>query len=147
MKRKITILSLLLFVSISSFAQTSTTLQKLINKDWVYIHENPGYEKYVWIERYTQTKQITTMKTAGDITIYDEEDDMPDSDFYLSDQIETTFDYSKVGNVQNGKYIIWYIPEYDGESFFDVEEIITLTDTYLEVKSLESGETFRFSAQ
>ncbi|MDR1347649.1 MAG: hypothetical protein LBJ63_04345 [Prevotellaceae bacterium] len=147
MKRKIKIILslLLLFVSLGLTAQSNnqTTLQKLINKDWVLIHEVSGYESYVCKINYTTTKSVISVIHNG-VTSYDEGDD---SDFYLSDQIETTFDYSKVGNVQNGKYIIEYIPDLNGESIFHVDEIITITDTYLEIKSHTSGKTYKYTAQ
>ena len=142
MKRKVTKLFLTLFVSLSLFAQNTTTLQKLINKEWMYIHQNVGYEDYQLKFIYTTTTLDVIIICKGVVTA----DDHPYS-FYLSDQIETSFDHSMVGNVQNGKYIISYIPDYDGVPIFDVDEIITITDTYLEIKSLKSGETFKFNAQ
>ena len=140
MKRKITITVCLLLLSVGVFAQSSTTMQKLINKEWVYIFTNPeAYIDHAWKEIFTTAERITTILVKGYPT-------SGAADFHLSDQIETTFDYGKVGNVQNGKYIIQYIPDLRGETIFSVYEIITLTDTYLEIKSLKSGFIFRYNA-
>ena len=142
MKRKITTFVLLLFVSLSLSAQSSTTLQKLINKNWMYI------QKYTNSYEACQLKEVFTTTTLDVIAICRGEATASDPySFYLSDQIETFFNHSKVGNVQNGKYIISYMPDYKGITLFEVDEIITITDTYLEIKSLRSGQTFRFNVQ
>jgi hypothetical protein len=140
MKRKITLSLLLMFVSLGLTAQSNntTTMQKLINKDWLMTVSNPNDLSFKF--RYTTTYLTEALtyqgKTTSDV-----------SAFYLSNQIETTFDYSKVGNVTDGKYIISFIPERNGYSYFDVYEILVLTDVYMEIKSLKSYKTFKFNVQ
>ncbi|MDR1199150.1 MAG: hypothetical protein LBK94_09115 [Prevotellaceae bacterium] len=142
MKRKIKILASLLFLfgSLCLTAQTNnpTTMQKLINKTWTLVSNNAN--ECLYKHQYTATQLIESV-------VCQEKTTSGNADFYLSNQIEATFDYSKVGNIQNGKYIIEYIPDLNGESIFHVDEIITITDTYLETKSLKSGSTFKFNRQ
>ncbi|MDR1347648.1 MAG: hypothetical protein LBJ63_04340 [Prevotellaceae bacterium] len=144
MKRKIKILASLLFLfgSLGLTAQSNnpTTMQKLINKTWVLSWDNEFNANYAYKQQYTSTQitesVITNFGTTSAV-----------ADFYLSNQIETTFNYSKVGNATDGQYIISLIPEMDGHSYFNVYEIIEITDTYLETKSLKSGQTFKFNIQ
>ncbi|MDR1347647.1 MAG: hypothetical protein LBJ63_04335 [Prevotellaceae bacterium] len=143
MKRKIKIILslLLLFGSLGLTAQSNnpTIMQKLINKTLVLSWDNEN-DNYAYKQQYTST-QITksVITNFGTTSVV--------ADFYLSNQIETTFSYSKIGNATDGKYIISFIPEMDGESIFNVDEIIEITDTYLETKSLKSGSTFKFNIQ
>jgi hypothetical protein len=136
-KIKITVCLLFMFVSFNSLAQIST-LEKLMNKTWVRIYDNQG--DWSFKQNYTTTVLTETLYYQGK-TITAE------SYFYLSDQIETTFDNSKVGNVTDGKYIISFIPEWDGNSYFKVWEIMIITETYLEIKSLKSGNILKFNIQ
>jgi hypothetical protein len=139
-KIKITLSLLLLFSSLCLTAQTNnqTIMQKLINKTWSLLSNNENY--CMLKHQYTTTHLTISVICQEKIT-------SGTADFYLSNQIETTFDYSKVGNITDGKYIISFIPERNGYSYFDVDEIITITDTYLETKSLKSGAIFKYNAQ
>jgi hypothetical protein len=139
-KIKITVNLLLLFVSLGVFAQNNnqTTMQKLINKTWGVLSNNENYCMY---------KQVYTTTKFNEYVICQGETTSGVADFYLSNQVETTFDYSKVGSLNEGKYIISFVPEWNGYSYFNVYEIITLTDTYMELKSLKSNSIFKFNIQ
>jgi hypothetical protein len=114
-----------------------TTMQKLINNQWLIASNN---EKECRLKhQYTTTQLIISVICQGKTT-------SDTADFYLSNQIETTFDYSKVGNVSDGKYIIFFIPERDGYSYFNVDEIIELDADFMQLKSLKSNFVFRFYA-
>ncbi|MDR2292600.1 MAG: hypothetical protein LBE11_03905 [Prevotellaceae bacterium] len=141
-KIKITLSLLLLFVSLGLTAQSNnqTTLQKLINKTWVLSWDNPTNVDYAYKQQYTSTQLTESVITPYGIS-------SSVAAFYLSNQIETSFDYSKVGNITDGRYIISFLPDLDGRSYFHVDEIITITDIYLETKSLKSGSTFKFNVQ
>jgi hypothetical protein len=143
MKRKITTaVFLLLFAALGLFAQSnnSTTLQMLVNKNWVFVCSDPnwGCEKYGYKKSYTQTKQ-TTIVTVNGVPSSGE------SDFYLSNQVEASFDYSKVGDVQNGNYIITFIPDLNGESIFHVTEIVAIDEDLLILKN-KHGNVYHYMA-
>ncbi|MDR1199149.1 MAG: hypothetical protein LBK94_09110 [Prevotellaceae bacterium] len=108
-KIKITVGLLFLFMSYNAGAQ-QTIMQKLINKIWVLSWDNEN-DNYAYKQQYTST-QITksVITNFGTTSVV--------ADFYLSNQVETTFNYSKVGNATDGKYIISFLPEMDGESYF-----------------------------
>ncbi|MDR1347650.1 MAG: hypothetical protein LBJ63_04350 [Prevotellaceae bacterium] len=139
MKRKIKIMVSLLFLFMSYNAGAQqTTMQKLINKTWTLVSNNAN--ECLYKHQYTATQLIESV-------VCQEKTTSGNADFYLSNQIETTFDYSKVGNVTDGKYIISFVPEMNGHSYFNVDEIIEITDTYFELKSLKSNFVFKFHAQ
>jgi hypothetical protein len=138
MKRKIkkTICLLLMFISFNAVAQI-TTLEKLMNETWVMIPVIPG--DWSFRQNYTTTHINQTL-------IYNGYTEYRACNFYLSNQIETTFDYSKVGNVQNGNYIITVV-ELFGESIISVFEILRLEDYYMDLKSIDSNAIFKYSAK
>jgi hypothetical protein len=138
-KIKITICSLLMFVSFNALAQSGgqTTLQKLMDETWVMIFNNTG--DWSFKQNYTTTLINEALYYQGNTT-------SSICNFYLSNQIETTFDYSKVGNVQNGKYIVT-VDELFGESIINVYEILRLEDYYMDLKSMKSGEIFNYTAK
>jgi hypothetical protein len=139
---KIFVCALVLFVSYDVSAQLikqpkPTTMDKLINKNWVMLLNNLG-------DLSVKERYLTTQRTAT--FVYQGNSSVAILNFYLSNQIETSFDYNKVGNTANGKYIISILNNGNTDTF-SVYEIITLTNTYMELKSLKSLETFKYNAQ
>ena len=61
------------------------------------------------------------------------------SKFYLSDSIVNVFDDSKIGKINNGKYIILKDVFEDGHTEVTCEETLELTDTTLTIRDIEEG--------
>ena len=61
------------------------------------------------------------------------------SKFYLSDSIVNVFDDSKIGKINNGKYIILKDVIEDGHTEVTCEETLELTDTTLTIRDIEEG--------
>jgi hypothetical protein len=121
------VFALLLFLT-SSIPVQKTTLQKLTGKTWTYQYPE-GYSKPIVL-----TFSFTDSTQTGTIT-FEGGGGSADRLFYLSDTIETVFDDSKVGNVQNGKYIIFNACGTNGNCKVVVDEIISLTDVKLSIKA------------
>jgi len=102
----------------------STDLDKLQGKTWRW-HWDYGYSDYKY-SRIAQTIMHDYSNEPSD-----------DISFYLSNTPETTFDYSKVGKVENGRYIIKEgYPGYENDPHFGifVYEIVKLDNAELILK-------------
>ncbi|MBO4984575.1 MAG: hypothetical protein J6C87_02910 [Bacteroides sp.] len=137
MKSKRTFITLcisFLLLSTSVFAQESSTLEKLMNKEWYFDYEGSqgiepnkgkifGTEKITYFTDYSEGRKIYY------------------GYFYLSDTIETTFDESKLGKNVNGKYIINPITIVDKNGketkTAGVCEILELTETKLVIQNVK----------
>ena len=118
------------FIYGQSCAQSGSTLDKLTERTWLSIPAIPTPDFQI-IYKYgcgTETCEMT----------YQGKERILVKPFYLSDRIETQFDKSKIGKIQNGKYIIAQRVGYDGIPHIEVFEIVTLTDTELQVKAPSS---------
>ncbi len=93
--------------------ETTTTLDLLKSTNWYpqdFWRNNRGYEKF------TDTTSIFVYDIDGKIS-------RDTSLFYLSNSIETVFDFSKVGKSVNGKYIIRVGPH--GSYIYEILELST----------------------
>ena len=74
---------------------------------------------------------INTVKCI-DKSVYGKEEKISESEYYLSDTIDTVFNKSKVGKISSGRYII----QRDREGYLYIYEILKLTDSRLILKYL-----------
>ena len=113
-----------------------TDLEKLQGKTWIY-QWDVGYEdEGGWKMKYDCCKETYTLYSAK------KEYPSYDFPFYLSNQIETQFVHSKVGSVQNGRYMIYS----RGTAGTSVQEILKLTETELTMQSIKSGNILSYRA-
>ena len=71
-------------------------------------------------------------------------------EYYLSDSIDSKFDPSKVGNVENGKYIIERLVRDKNDSNptpLSVLKIVSINKSNLVLKNVENNNTLIFKAQ
>lgn len=101
-------------------AQSAPTLSSLIDKDWALTAFGEKKEQGI---HFTSSKKTYFFWIKGKREVY------VDSDFYLCNKKETTFDTSKVGKSTEGKYIIALKKKPDGTERIDIYEIVTLTDS------------------
>ncbi len=151
MKKKLLCIAVLMLTGVSNSAfiygqncsvQSGSILDKLTEKTWFYqdrVARDQGFQMKIAyncsLETYTSGSQGKD-NTSGN------------KPFYLSDQIETIqFDDSKVGKNQNGKYIISKTGGKAGTlgKGFTVLEIVKLTDTELQLRSLNNNYVSNFT--
>ncbi|GHT17677.1 hypothetical protein FACS189429_2270 [Bacteroidia bacterium] len=112
-----------------------TTMQMLTAKTWVFTVPSGYSLEFSYKLTYTTTEEIGTISYNGG-------GGSGTRSYYLSNTIETVFDNSKVGNVQNGKYLIVATKGTN----FEVFEILTLNAIRFSFKHLQSGTISNFSA-
>lgn len=96
---KFLLIAILLASFIPTFAQKeNSTMDKLQATVW---WDGP-LPKWVSYMKFSKTKWMITTKYEGKLGT---KTGHP-NEYYLSDMIDTVFDVSKVGKIQNGKYII-----------------------------------------
>jgi len=124
MKKRLLYITALILIGITNsafvYGQSGSTLDKLQGKTWRSQSRGGDPRDY----KFTRSDKI--------YIIQNESWSRP---FYLSDQIETKFDFNKVGKIENGKYII--VEGYDpDDKFFSVfvYEILKLDDTEFTIK-------------
>lgn len=98
-----TIKFLLIAIFIANFIPTfaqkdNSTMDKLRATAW----RNGPLPKWVSYMKFSKTKWMITTKYEGKLGTKPGHPNV----YYLSDTIDTVFDASKVGKIQNGKYII-----------------------------------------
>ncbi len=112
-----------------------STLTKLTNKVWDFLYfDGDDDEEDVRVEfSYSTTEaSVHVISNVWDTTEV--------SKFYLSDSIVNVFDDSKIGKINNGKYIILKDVFEDGHTEVTCEEILELTDTTLTIRDIEEGD-------
>ncbi len=109
-------------------AARSSTMDLLIGKAW-HMQMPNGYVRQKDFNCFNREQSIISF--IGD----KKERITANRDFYLSNEIESVFDFSKVGKADNGKYII-ELNNFRGTSrfFLNVYEILELTEDKLVIK-------------
>ena len=137
MKKRLLYIVALILTGIANsafvYGQGGSMLEKLQGKIWRYQgYSHPIDEKFTCCTRMFVGDRVPA-----------------DKPFYLSDTPETKFDHSKVGKIQNGKYLIVEgIPGRDNEWetwSISVSEIVKLNDTELTFK-LRDGSFMTYRA-
>lgn len=64
-------------------------------------------------------------------------------DYYLSDTIDGAFNPKKIGLAKNGKYIISKTKD-SSISTFEIYEIISISNDFLEIRYIEHTHTLKF---
>lgn len=143
--KKYFIVSFLCAVSVSvsiipTHAQEKSTLDKLINKEWVYVIPVNGVIKQGWVFSDTIAKEFFVTEN------YNFKKESP---FYLAEQIETEFNPEKVGTAKNGKFIIYHDKrKRDGQYYYkDLSfEILELSEKHLTMKC-KNGSVLQFKCK
>lgn len=127
-KRLLYIMILLAGITGNTFVygQNNSMLDKLVEKTWQAKPLDGG--PYYTISRYNYNTKTSSL--------YVEDKPCPpqEASFYLSDQHDTQFDNSKVGKIQNGKYLI--VKGNGITRNLTAYEILKLDDTNLDLKLL-----------
>lgn len=132
--KKLVLAFIALNVFVGVIAQTTpSTLAMLTGKVWNYLLFDDG-EKEIRIEFYYSTTE-ERVQCFSDVWNTTET-----SEFYLSDNIVNVFDDSKIGKINNGKYIILKDVFEDGHIEVSCQEIIELTDTTLTIRDIEGDD-------
>ena len=126
----------------SSLVAQSFKLSDLKAKTW---QVESGLEGLEFLDVY-----FSFQNTKHTITIIAKDGSEEDLDclfdMYISDSKQESFDYSKIGKSQSGKYIVCHNTyELLGETYenFNCYEIVTLTADKLALKELDNTLTFK----
>ena len=135
---KTKLLTLILFVMMSIltvFAQTdSSVLSKLQGKRWrMDLVGDTSLVYYIQIS-------TDSIKSTG---IYNGVSASIREPFYLSDQIVSAFDNSKIGTAQNGRYMIVKV---NSSNPLRVFEIVELTENRLLLKNLMNSSLMKYTS-
>lgn len=117
--------ALVLSTGLSAGQSAESTISKLKSTPWEMYHlRQATYRVFV---QYTDRKIVTTI-------MYDGQKNVDERDFYLSDQIETTFDPEKIGTSREGKYIIIRLEaKAPGAPEISVEQIVSVNQGELTI--------------
>ena len=119
---KITLIALFALIANLSYAQKLDTLDMLMAYKWKY---TPREHVVVY-----NTYNANIIESQN---IFEHDELTFNSLYYLSNEIETVFEQSKVGEIKNGKYIIIFNDKKNNHS---VSEIIELNELNLIIKSV-----------
>lgn len=120
----------IVFASVCQAQTASSVLSKLVEKVWTYRFQSD--KDYPIIEmRFSATEQNIYYSSEK----WEKGEKHP---FYLSDDIVTTFDESKIGNVSDGKYIVTKETSKDQDVVY-CYEIIELSSSTLTFRRIANG--------
>ena len=114
--------------------EPKTTMELLTSHTWIWEATPAHYESGEFIGSYYIFDNKTLMSSVRNVGVapFDYE-----TYYYLSDELEYKFDESKVGKVQNGKYVICaYVKNTE---ILVLYEIVELTDKVLKIKVLNAS--------
>jgi len=115
-----------------AFAQ-KTFQQADIVKNWKF--KNTNLDTPDWFMEFTDTRKVSTYDCTT----------LLETDYYLSDTIEKTFDNSKVYENTEGKFIIKNNKNCHGNWCVSIYEILSLTDNKLILKYGSFGTIFMYT--
>ena len=110
----------------STFAQ-KTFQQADIVKKWT--RKNTNGAPIDWVKEFTDTGKA----------IYYDWTILLETDYYLSDTVEKTFDESKVNQNTKGKFLVFNNKNCHGNHCVSIHEILSLTDDKFILKDVPSG--------
>lgn len=125
--------SLFLFLFACSLAlysqEQKSVIDLLTSKQW-YLQ---GMTDKTSSEQFTRTEQNSYLN--GEL--------LGTFNYYLSDTIDETFDFNKIGTVNDGKYIVSKAKD-NSLSNFSVYEIISISPDSLEIRFVENTHTLKY---
>ena len=129
---------LLLFAGSSVSAQTATTQDSLMGT-WELRQRYPNEKGMEITYTYNETEETCTLRTK-------EGKAKTKSYYYLSETVPDAFDYAQVGKNKTGKYLITLSGKGRKAQFtpFDIFEIVTLSDTHMQLKQHRSSTLFEY---
>lgn len=134
MKKNLLLILITLVASQCLFSQSSTTtLGRLVNKEWKMIF--PSEKQYVYTDSYNN-EIITT------VFVYNNSEVKLFSKFYLSDDIDSTFNENNMGKVYDGKYLVKKNEKGDVSVF----EILNISNNTLKLKNIRNGSIISYKA-
>lgn len=132
----------LFFCVENAFGQSKTTMELLINKEWVM--QFPSKQSYSSKIIYDKNEEKSIL------TINNEEYPLISS-YYLSNEFITKFDFTKVGKISNGKYIVTYRETVNKEGIkctaFQLYEIMNLNASNLVLKNMENNSILTYKCE
>ncbi len=132
----------LFFCVENTFGQSKTTMELLINKEWVM--QFPSKQSY-------SSKMIYDSDEERSILIINNEEYPLISSYYLSNELITKFDFAKVGKTSNGKYIVTFRETVNKEGIkctaLHIYEILNLNTSSLVLKNLENNSILTYKCE
>lgn len=134
MKKFLILILIALVASQYLFSQSSTTaLGRLVDKEWKMIF--PNEKQYMYTDSYS--KEIITT-----VFVYNNSEVKLFSKYYLSDNIDSTFNENNIGKVYDGKYLVKNNEKGDVSVF----EILILSNSTLKLKNIRNGSIISYKA-
>lgn len=129
--KKISLFLVLVFICLSASdkQEKESVMDILASKQW----NMQGMSDKTFSEKYTQTEKYAYFN--GQL--------LGIQDYYLSDTIDGAFNPKKIGLVKNGKYIICKTKD-TSISTFEIYEIISISNDFLEIRYIEHTHTLKF---
>lgn len=134
MKKILILIVIALAASQYLFSQSSTTaLGRLVDKEWKMIF--PSEKQYMYTDSYS--KEIITT-----VFVYNNSEVKLFSKYYLSDNIDSTFNENNIGKVYDGKYLV----KNNEKGDISVFEILNLSNNTLKLKNIRNGSIISYKA-
>lgn len=132
---------LCMFIGIdNTLAQNGSTVDSLNNNNKEWYMQFPSKKDYTATIIFSKTEYVQTFTYDGDIF----EERFP---YYLSDEIVSQFDSTKVGKPITGKYIVVNSKTIDPEKRdLDVYEILELTSSSMKLKKLSNNTVLPYTS-
>ena len=129
--KKISLFLVLVFICLSASdkQEQKSVMDILISKEW----NMQGMSDKTFSEKYTRTEKYAYFN--GQL--------LGIQDYYLSDTIDGAFNPKKIGLATNGKYIISKTKD-SSISTFEIYEIISISNDFLEIRYIEHTHTLKF---
>lgn len=129
--KKISLFLVLVFICLSASdkQEQKSVMDILTSKEW----NMQGMSDKTFSEKYTRTEKYAYFN--GQL--------LGIQDYYLSDTIDGAFNPKKIGLAKNGKYIISKTKD-SSISTFEIYEIISISNDFLEIRYIEHTHTLKF---
>ncbi|MFC2323663.1 MAG: hypothetical protein ACFNL2_10755 [Tannerella forsythia] len=129
--KKISLFLVFVFICLSASdkQEQKSVMDILISKEW----NMQGMSDKTFSEKYTRTEKYAYFN--GQL--------LGIQDYYLSDTIDGAFNPKKIGLAKNGKYIISKTKD-SSISTFEIYEIISISNDFLEIRYIEHTHTLKF---
>jgi hypothetical protein len=129
--KKISLFLVLVFICLSASdkQEQKSVMDILTSKEW----NMQGMSDKTFSEKYTRTEKYAYFN--GQL--------LGIQDYYLSDTIDGAFNPKKIGLAKNGKYIISKTKD-ASISTFEIYEIISISNDFLEIRYIEHTHTLKF---
>lgn len=143
-KLRTALIVICVFFSIGTVVAQEKITSKML-QDKIWLAQFPNKQDFSFETVFTANQKVVTF-------IYKQDSVITRVCYYLSDEIEKTFDEKKVGGLSKGKYIIFEPMEKNPENDdlprnSPVSEILKLTPKELTIKNLENNSISEYKSK